>query len=204
MTAAVRVPISLRFPQSHRRLARKGRPVTPAGFRPQTHLRARDRGGRADDRDRLRGRMPGPPLCASSRTCRADAGGTSCCKSSASTTRTAPVCTNRGTRNSGDAKSSWAPSTDGRRRRALPRILRHRRRYAAAIRPREWISRPPQSGSPRTVPRSDGKYYLGLPHLSRRENTEGGGHFSIPLPVLAAMCLSSFAIMSPIFSSVCL
>lgn len=89
-----------------------------------------------------------PPRGAPSSSSRADVVRTSSRTSSASQRRRASACTNRDIRNSGDAAAlAWASFIDGRRDRPPPRIFRPDRGYAAAVRLREWISKPPRGGS---------------------------------------------------------
>ncbi len=129
VTAAGPVPTFRLFSQLLRLLAPKGRAVTSAGLRPPPPP-VRDRGARAGARDRLRAPLRGPLPCASSCAWRADAVRTRCCRSSASATRTVSACTNRGTRNSVDATSSWVPFPQRVRGARLPRLLRARYRGA--------------------------------------------------------------------------
>jgi len=146
VTGAARIPVSRRFPQWPQRLPLKGCPVTLAVQPPR--LPAGERDDDAGDRGHPRAQLAGLPRGAPSRVWRAGVADTAFRRSSASATLTAPACTDCGTRYSDDgAARAWASSPDRRRGRELLRILRLGRRYAAAVKPGEWISRPPPSGS---------------------------------------------------------
>ena len=145
VTAAERVPISRRFAQSHQRLEQKGWAVTLPLLLPKS---AGLRGERAGVHAPPCVPRTNPPRGAPSSSSRDDAVRTSSRSSSASQRRRASACTNRDIRNSGDAAAlAWASFIDGRRDRPPPRIFRPDRGYAAAVRLREWISKPPRGGS---------------------------------------------------------
>ena len=131
------------------------------------------RGERADVHAPPRVPRTAPPRGAPSSSSRADAACTCSRRSSASPRRRASACTNRDTRNSADeAAFAWASSADGRRRRPPPRILRPGRGYAAAVTPREWISKPPQGGS-RSARRQRLGRVIGVRSLGRMPTLRG-------------------------------